>query len=556
MNRIAYSFRSPATSGRIALAACLMYSATSHGQGSPIETPAAAPVVASFTSTASNPCHDANPARVENGVSAWVAPDQILASQEQVRAEKLAAFLSDVAASWKTFGDTARQGCAPELELALEKLRARQTFNAAPERLRAAALTLKAALDVDPAREADSLKRVRHALRMAEGQAPSGQGPDICHDSNPARLVDGASIWKPLDRITPAEAAQRARQVANYLANSGTRWASLEEAARGACAEELTLALDRVSEPYSAGAAPTQLRAAAMILRDAVKKATDEGGADRAALVNAANILIKRTDVALTIIAKDVDRARYGVYGGVAYTLTPEGSWNSGIDVLARFSSTNDRQGRVCGKGFCNGFFEIGYFSRGGEEPPEEAPPTPGDGNGTGTGDDMAMAPAAMEPAEPDFVNPFESDEGVFAVQMGYSAYTFRDWIGFGVRAGAETLPTEVSSTSFSQTKPFAAIGFAGQRTYYDGALGDVFIGYAHDERWRKDVTGEDQDATQRLLISGLLQLPGLDDGLNYRIAGRLHVSVPLEGGDSSEVRLSVLLAYDPAKWLNSFVGP
>ncbi|MGQ0696960.1 MAG: hypothetical protein ACT4PZ_01835 [Panacagrimonas sp.] len=131
-----------------AVAAALAYGATCHGQGNPA---APAPIPVSAAAPAPNPCHAGNPARIDNGVSAWLPPGQVLASQEKARAEELAKYISDLATSWKKLDAATKDACAVELDLALQKLQIKETFDAAPDQLRAAAQALKDAVDGDAA---------------------------------------------------------------------------------------------------------------------------------------------------------------------------------------------------------------------------------------------------------------------------------------------------------------------------------------------------------------------------------------------------------------------
>lgn len=232
---------------------------------------------------------------------------------------------------------------------------------------------------------------------------------------------------------------------------------------------------------------------------------------------------------------KDPAAARYDFYAGPSSSLMPNGSWKNGAEVLFRSNTdklmkSEDSDGKDARS---DNYWQVSslfaYRYRGGEavelDPQMPTQPPPGTN-------------------VPEFVSPFEAKGGVASVDLRVARH-FNETAAFAVVGGAESLPTEEEDSTLTTLKFRGGGGGLYRTSYDDGALGELFLGYIHDSRFKAEFTGEDKDSMDRLALSGILQLPAFNEGKSLRLAARIFASVPVSGGDSSELRLSVLVAYD-----------
>ena len=217
------------------------------------------------------------------------------------------------------------------------------------------------------------------------------------------------------------------------------------------------------------------------------------------------------------------DGARYSIYAGPAYTLTPDGSWSSGFDTVFRSETAP--------KGTFRGYFQLSYTTRGGPKA-EDGEPDEG---------------AETEPGEtaPEFVSPFDAEGGIVNIQTGGNWMLLPeqyDWLGLSGRLGYESLPTEKDSGGINTFKPFVSAGLVTRTIYTDQhSLGQLFLGYSRDYRWDKDLTGEPKNRYDRVVFSGLLELFQVSKAT---IATRLFASMPVSGKGDTEFRISILAGF------------
>ncbi|MDB5967914.1 MAG: hypothetical protein JWQ90_364 [Hydrocarboniphaga sp.] len=218
------------------------------------------------------------------------------------------------------------------------------------------------------------------------------------------------------------------------------------------------------------------------------------------------------------------DGARYSIYAGPAYTLTPDGSWSSGVDTVFRSETAP--------KGAFRGYFQLSYTTRGG---PKAEDGEPDDGAETEAGE-----------TAPEFVSPFDAKGGIVNIQTGGNWMPFSDppydWLGLSGRLGYESLPTEEGSSGLNTFKPFVSFGLVTRTIYTDQhSLGQIFLGYSRDYRWDKDLTGDSKNRYDRVVFSGLLELFQVEKAT---IATRLFASMPVTGKGDTEFRISILAGF------------
>lgn len=337
--------------------------------------------------------------------------------------------------------------------------------------------------------------------------------------------------------IDTSNAAQSAENLQNYFTRAAADWAKLakdtathplKRKTLEDCTSDLRKALAEAAKPAVARAGGTGLLETVANLRQTVDSLSNE--------VTGTLPVQMLTDLGLQRIAQeqkiDPGAARYDFYLGPTYALSPTGSWNGGVEILFR-SNTNRLFERQVDAG--SRYFQISslfaYRTLGGDDVnlDSDTPNAGGENEG--------------------FVSPFEADGGIASVdlRLAYFAETkdLKSAYGLAALAGAESLPLEKDEGAFTTLKPRAGLGGLFRTSYGDGALGELFLGYIRDSRYEARLTGEDEDSKNRLAMSGILQLPSFSKGGALRMAARIFASTPVSGGDASELRLSVLVAYD-----------
>jgi hypothetical protein len=214
--------------------------------------------------------------------------------------------------------------------------------------------------------------------------------------------------------------------------------------------------------------------------------------------------------------------ARYNIYAGPAYSLKPDGSWSNGVDTVFRSETPIEDPLRA--------YFQLSYTTR----------------NGPKAEDGKADGGAAPAPGNTDleFVSPFSAKGGIVNIQTGANWMASRtyDWIGLSLRGGYESLPTEKDGEGLNTFKPFGSVGLVTRTLYTEQqSLGQLFLGYSHDRRWDKDLTGDSKNRYDRLVFSGLLELFQVSKAT---IATRLYASMPVTGKGDTEFRISVLIGF------------
>src|SRR5262249_39558671 len=115
-------------------------------------------------------------------------------------------------------------------------------------------------------------------------------------------------------------------------------------------------------------------------------------------------------------------------------------------------------------------------------------------------------------------------------------------------------------NNSTVQAKGRLHAGAHFETTYSDFAVGDLFVGYARDKSWRRFLDKDNDPATppeeehrfDRLLLEGTLLFPRASIGA-FAPAPRFSVDKPVNGNETAEVRMSVLLYYPLNNWLDRF---
>lgn len=229
----------------------------------------------------------------------------------------------------------------------------------------------------------------------------------------------------------------------------------------------------------------------------------------------------------------DPTTARYDFYAGPSYSLTPDGSWRNGVEVLFRSNSDRLLEDRALLFKYLQLSSLFAYRTLGGDE------------------EVNLEDEGGAQPPPDDFVSSFDAKSGTASVDLRLSGF-FKNrgdddasTLGFAALLGAESLPTDADESGLTTLKLRGGLGPIYRTSYGDGALGELFVGYIHDSRYKAQFTGEDEDSTDRVALSGIIQLPAFDKDESLRLAARIFASTPISGGNASELRLSILLAYD-----------
>lgn len=548
--------------------ASLAYGFASHGQDA-LAAPATPPAPVAVPAPAPNPCHTGNPARIDNGVSAWLPSGQVLASQEKMRAEELATYVSGVAASWKTLDASVKDVCAIELNLALDKLQVSQTFKAAPVQLLAAARTLKDALDKDTTWvETDKSKtglkgKVLVALdSVTEADAESDGTTDALHVVKAECRTD---FQLPRTFSTPEAARASLTKLATTLATTATAPAATTDTANqpeSSQQSEAASSAKASQEPVMEKATPSDPvpwwgQVASLLSRDptvmdeldsltrdkivacakvafevanrsAVKEAADNPGSDKAIAAAAVAEPARKAYLKVAQVATFYE-PQASLFVGPNFSLDSEGGWKGGGgEALLRFDAGP--------KSFLGGrsFTEISYQKI------------------------EAIDKEATDQQKSDALkNPFASKQGFFRINSGV---TFRDSGRHGllVSAGLSSIDTDPDSDaeSFARVEPRLSVGMNSRTFFTEGTYSQYFIGYAYDQFWEYDeVIGMTTDTPpkpiaerrkefDRAIVDATLYLPQISTG-QVKAAVRLFVDTPLSGHGPSDIRASVLLYLD-----------
>lgn len=474
------------------IAVTLCCGTASHGQGKPPAAAVAVPV------PAPNPCHAGNPARIDNGVSAWAASGQVFASQEKRRAEALAAYISDVAASWKTFDTATKDGCAIELNLALDELQVSQTFKAAPVQLLAAARSLKDALGKDTAWvETDKTKLKDNVVvpvdSVTEAETESDGAADALHVIKAECRTD---FQLPRTFSTPEAARASLTKLATHLATTATAPATTTDAANkpeSSQQSEAASSAKASEEPVTEKATPSDPvpwweQVASLLSRDptvmdeldsltrdkivACAKAAFEV-ANRSAVKEAAANPGSNKAIAAATVAEPARKAylkiaqvatlyepQASLFVGPNFSLDSEGGWKGGGgEALLRFEAGP--------KSFLGGrsFTEISYQKI------------------------EAIDKEATDQQKSDALkNPFASKQGFFRLNSGV-IFLDNGRHGLLVSGGLSSIDTDPDSDaeSFAGVEPRVSVGLNSRTFFTEGTYSQYFIGYAYDQFWEYD---------------------------------------------------------------------
>lgn len=239
-----------------------------------------------------------------------------------------------------------------------------------------------------------------------------------------------------------------------------------------------------------------------------------------------ANALLTASATALATMS-----AQYGVYVGPSFSLGADGKWKSGAEVLARFDpeAAGREESPLCFWPFrwCRPYSEFSY--------------------------QVIAAVDAQDAANPStpVASRFAQSGGYFRFNGGLRPH-FTDWLGLRFGVGMSSLPDETLGGTRLEPRVFGGLDF--QTIYGDGSLGQLFIGYAHDHFWQRNVAGQPGPVKDynRWIVDGLFMLPGRQS-MGFQLAARLYADAPVRGDGPSEVRASILLYRDFSDWQSLF---
>lgn len=216
---------------------------------------------------------------------------------------------------------------------------------------------------------------------------------------------------------------------------------------------------------------------------------------------------------------------QYGLYVGTAFSLAAAGTWEPGVEAMARFEKEATSDSGLCPAFlWCRLLTDISYETIGALDRVTETTDS-GDGGLGGVGNTATNTPTD---------SPFLKKAAYFRVNVAAKAH-FNDWLGLQLGAGISSLPD--SSLKVTKTAPRGFLGLTSNTIYGDGALGEMFVGYAYDEFW-------EVHSSQRYVADGVFMIPGLRPR-GFSVAVRMFADGPVDGTGPSEVRAS-LLFYQP----------
>jgi len=221
---------------------------------------------------------------------------------------------------------------------------------------------------------------------------------------------------------------------------------------------------------------------------------------------------------------------QYGFYAGPNFSLSGNGNWKEGGEFLGRFDSEVYEPGFLPQDWWLRGYTDISYQSISALEATD----------------------GATQPEE----NVFASAGGYWRFNSGMQVHPW-DWVGVQTSVGLSSLP---NATDRTRLEPRASTGVHFQTLYGDGALGRVFIGYAYDEFWEREVFNDPanpaagthvEDNVHRYNVDALFMLPF--SAYKFHMAARMFADAPIDGEGPSDARFSILFYYDLNGWLEVF---
>lgn len=225
-----------------------------------------------------------------------------------------------------------------------------------------------------------------------------------------------------------------------------------------------------------------------------------------------------------------VRSAQYGFYAGPNFSLSGDGNWKEGGEFLGRFDSEVYEPGFLPTDWWLRGYTDISYQS-------------------------ISALEATDDAAQPD-ENVFASAGGYWRFNGGMQVHPW-DWIGLQTGVGLSSLP---NATDRTRLEPRASAGLHFQTLYGDGALGRVFLGYAYDEFWEREVFNDPanpaagrrvEEHFHRYNLDALFMLPF--SAYKIHMGARMSADAPIDGEGPSDARFSILFYYDLNGWLEAF---
>ncbi len=264
----------------------------------------------------------------------------------------------------------------------------------------------------------------------------------------------------------------------------------------------------------------------------------------------------------------------YGLFAGPAYSLEGSGIWDPGFEVLLQFENeawmlkdpkgSQNRMFRAfclsAWTSWCRRFTDISYQTIGAIDSLGEAFGGDGGGGSGGDGGTLPLDPDDLlgggdAGGSPDLAgggvagpaNPFVKAGGYFRINSGVKAH-FTDWIGLAYGAGLSSQPDTLERDV--KLVPRGFIGLNLMTLFADGALSQMFVGYAYDQFWEYEERRESVEFGSetrrvkdydRIVVDGSFTLPGVR-ALGLGLVGRLYADTPVHGEGPSEVRASLLV--------------
>jgi len=222
----------------------------------------------------------------------------------------------------------------------------------------------------------------------------------------------------------------------------------------------------------------------------------------------------------------------YGLYAGPSFSLNENDGFDEGVEVFANFN-TEASPGPIKIVKFSRGVFDVRFLS-------------------------SNSFPSETKDGESVPVSVFKST-GELRLRARYQVH-LTDWIGIEGGLGATSLISD--NSSFTRIEPRTDIAMRFQTSYPDRAIGELMLGYSHDESWRRTLdTDGDLETTMdrvvekqfdRIFVEGSLLFPNVDLG-GFSLGARLSANFPVSGSTQSELRASILLYYPFNAWLEKF---
>jgi hypothetical protein len=239
--------------------------------------------------------------------------------------------------------------------------------------------------------------------------------------------------------------------------------------------------------------------------------------------------------------------AFYGLYVGPSFAYQEDGSWKEGVEVFGSFNTEMWDRTRCPFLKFCRGFFDVSFVTPDKAKPEDTSTGEGGEGGDSGAGQTNI---------------PVFDSKGRLRVRGGIQAQ-FNNWFGLEGGIGVTSpIQGHHSDTPGPRTKGRVHAGFRFETAYPDAAIGDVFVGYARDKSWIRTFDRDGDPATtddlftekryDRWIIEGTVLFPNLSAG-GFTMAARLGIDKPVNGGQQSEVRASILIFKDFSDWLTTF---